>query len=55
MASTLVASLLYGIDPRDPLTLAVAAITLAMIGALAGGVPAYRASHMAPVDVLRES
>ena len=42
-ASTLVASLLYGLAPRDPVTLAGAAVTLTAVAALAGWLPAYRA------------
>ena len=41
-ASTFVATLLYGLEPRDPATLAGAAIVLAAVGAAAGwraGVP----------------
>jgi predicted permease len=53
-ASSLVASLLYGLAPRDPATLGAAAITLAAVAALAGWVPAYRASRIDPAQVLRE-
>jgi putative ABC transport system permease protein len=51
----LVASLLYGIEPRDPATLAGAAITLAAIGAIAGWLPARRAAQIDPAAVLRGS
>jgi putative ABC transport system permease protein len=54
-ASTLVAPLLYGLEPRDPATLASSALALSAIGALAGWVPAYRASRIDPAEVLRES
>ncbi len=47
-ASTFVEALLYGLEPRDPATLVGAAVTLAAIGALAGWVPAYRASRTDP-------
>jgi putative ABC transport system permease protein len=53
--STLIASTLYGLSPRDPATLVGAAITLASIAALAGWLPAYRASRIDPAQVLRES
>jgi putative ABC transport system permease protein len=53
-ASTLIASLLYGMAPRDPVTLAGAAVTLATVAALAGWLPAYRASSVDPAQVLRE-
>lgn len=53
-ASQFVASLLYGLEPRDPLTLMGAAVTLAAVGALAGWLPAWRASRIDPAEVLRE-
>ena len=49
-----VTTLLYGLQPRDPLTLAGAAVMLSAIGALAGWVPAWRASRIDPARVLRE-
>lgn len=53
-ASTFIASLLYGVAPRDPATLVGAAATLAAVAALAGWLPAYRASRIDPAEVLRE-
>jgi ABC-type antimicrobial peptide transport system permease subunit len=53
-ASSLIASLLYGLRPRDPATLAGAAITLIAVAAIAGWLPAYRASRIDPAEVLRE-
>jgi ABC-type lipoprotein release transport system permease subunit len=54
-ASRLVAALLYGVEPRDPITLIGAALTLAIVAALAGWLPAWRASRIDPAEVLRES
>jgi putative ABC transport system permease protein len=54
-ASTFVASLLYGLEPRDPATLVFAAAVLAGVGAFAGWLPARRASRIDPAEVLRES
>jgi putative ABC transport system permease protein len=54
-ASRLVAALLYGLEPRDPVTLVSSAAVLAAVGALAGWLPAYRASRIDPAEVLRES
>jgi ABC-type antimicrobial peptide transport system permease subunit len=54
-ASTFVATLLYGLEPRDPVTLAGSAAVLAAVGALAGWLPAHRASRIDPAEVLRES
>jgi ABC-type antimicrobial peptide transport system permease subunit len=53
-ASSLIASLLYGLRPRDPATLVGAAITLIAVAAIAGWLPAYRASQTDPAEVLRE-
>jgi putative ABC transport system permease protein len=54
-ASRFVATLLYGLEPRDSATLVSAALTLAAVGALAGWWPAWRASRIDPAKVLRES
>ena len=53
-ASRFVSTLLYGLQPRDPLTLVAAAFVLSMIGALAGWIPARRAARIDPARVLRE-
>jgi ABC-type antimicrobial peptide transport system permease subunit len=52
--SKFAASLLYGLDPRDPTTLIGAATTLAAVGMFAGWLPAWRASRIDPATVLRE-
>ena len=54
-ASEFVASLLYGLEPRDPATLVGASVTLAMVGAVAGWLPARRAARIDPAEVLRDS
>jgi putative ABC transport system permease protein len=51
--SQLVKSQLFGIQPTDPLTLVVAAGTLAIVGLLAGYIPARRAAAVEPVFALR--
>jgi len=51
--STLVQSQLYGIQPNDPLTIAMAALLLSAVGALAGYLPARRASRIDPVQALK--
>ena len=53
-ASSFVTSLLYGLTPRDPITLVGAAATLAAVGAFAAWLPARRAARIDPVEVLRE-
>jgi predicted lysophospholipase L1 biosynthesis ABC-type transport system permease subunit len=54
-ASTFVASLVYGIAPRDVRVVTMAAATLAAVAALAGWLPAWRASRIEPASVLRDS
>jgi predicted permease len=54
LAAKYVATLLYGLQPRDPLTFAGAAAILCAIGALAGWLPARRASRIDPARVLRD-
>jgi predicted permease len=51
--SRFVAPLLYGLQPRDPVTLTAAVLTLAAVGGLAAWLPARRASRIDPADVLR--
>jgi hypothetical protein len=54
-ASSFAASLLYGLEPRDPATLAGAALVLTTVGVTAGWLPAHRASRIDPAVVLRDS
>ena len=54
-ASKFVATLLYGLEPRDPITLIGAGVMLGIVGAVAGWFPAYRASRLDAAAVLRES
>ena len=53
-AGRLVASLLYGIKPNDPLQLAVAVLILACATAVAAYLPARRAARLDPMAALRE-
>ncbi len=53
-ASRFVASLVYGVEPRDPLTLIGAMATLTAVGCFAGWLPAWRAARIDPAQVLRE-
>jgi len=48
------ASLIYGLKPRDPLTLASAILLLAIVALVASYGPAWRASRLQPMDALRE-
>jgi putative ABC transport system permease protein len=54
LAAGLVRSLLYGLEPRDPLSLVTAAVALVAVGLLAAALPARRAARIAPAEVLRE-
>jgi predicted permease len=49
----LLASLLFGVEPTDPGTLAAVTSTIAIVAALACGLPAWRASRLDPNVVLR--
>jgi predicted permease len=51
--SRFVRSQLYGIEPSDPMTLLIAASTLAAVGLFAGYLPARRAAGVQPVRALR--
>ncbi|MEK6410734.1 MAG: ABC transporter permease [Acidobacteriota bacterium] len=52
-ATRLIASLLYGLTPNDPVTMAVAALLMIAVAALAGYLPARRASRVDPMTALR--
>ena len=47
-------SLLFGLQPTDPLTMAAAIALLATIGLVASYLPARRASRVDPMNVLRQ-
>ena len=53
-ATKFVGPLLFGLQPRDPMTLVAATLVLTTIGLLAGWLPARRASRIDPASVLRE-
>jgi ABC-type antimicrobial peptide transport system permease subunit len=52
-ASRLVASLLFGLTPNDPLAMAGAIVVMLLVSALAGYLPARRASKVDPMVALR--
>jgi putative ABC transport system permease protein len=52
-ASRLIASLLYGISPRDPGVFAATTVTLLAVALLACWLPARRAARLSPLDALR--
>lgn len=51
--SRLLASALYGLSGRDPITLAIASCAVVIVGVLAGVLPAWRASRVNPTAALR--
>lgn len=53
VAGRLMGSVLFGVSPHDPLTIAVASIGLALVAAGACYVPAMRAGRVEPAAVLR--
>jgi predicted permease len=53
LLTRLVASLLYGLTPQDPLSLAVSTLILVAITVLAGYIPARRAIRVDPMVALR--
>jgi predicted permease len=52
-AARFVSTLLFGLRPRDPVTLAAAAVVLMVIGGLAAWLPARRAARIDPAAILR--
>jgi putative ABC transport system permease protein len=49
----LIASQLYGVSARDPLTFAAIAALLALVALAASGIPALRAARIEPMTALR--
>jgi putative ABC transport system permease protein len=53
-ATRLTSSLLYGVSPRDPLTIGAVALMLLAVSALANYLPARRAARIDPLAALRQ-
>ena len=49
----LIASVLFGVQPTDPATLAVVILTITLVAAAACWLPAWRASRLDPNVVLK--
>jgi ABC-type antimicrobial peptide transport system permease subunit len=52
-AANLISSQLYGVNPSDPVALIAAALALTAVAALAGYLPARKASRVNPLVALR--
>jgi ABC-type antimicrobial peptide transport system permease subunit len=53
MSGRFIASLLYGVTPGDPATIAAVVLTLLVVGAAAALIPAWRAARVDPATALR--
>jgi ABC-type antimicrobial peptide transport system permease subunit len=54
LLTRLVASLLYSVSPSDPFTFVGVPVLIALISLMASFVPAYKASKVDPLKVLRD-
>ena len=54
IAARTASTLLFGLEPGDPATLAMAAAGLGAVAMLASYLPALRASRLEPTEALRE-
>jgi ABC-type antimicrobial peptide transport system permease subunit len=52
-ATRLVASLLFGVAPRDPVSFVVATVAILAVALAASAIPARRASRVEPLVALR--
>jgi putative ABC transport system permease protein len=53
LVRSMIAGLLYGVEPTDPLTLGAVTMTLGAVALAAGWIPAWRASRVNPIHALR--
>lgn len=54
LSTTLVETMLYGVEPTDPVTFVTLPLLLLLVGTTASLVPALRATRIAPTEALRE-
>ena len=54
MAAPILGRFLYGVSPRDPLTLLAAPLAMTSVALLAAALPASRAARVQLVEALRE-
>jgi ABC-type antimicrobial peptide transport system permease subunit len=55
LVANLISSLLFGTEPTDPITFVVMIVLLGGVAALAGYLPARRASRINPMVALRNN
>jgi len=48
------ANLIYGVKPTDPITFGTVSVLLAAVGLFASLIPAYRATRVEPMRTLRD-
>ena len=48
-----ISSMLFGLEPNDPVTISLAMLIMLAVTALAGYLPARRASRVNPIEALR--
>jgi putative ABC transport system permease protein len=53
LLAPLLASLLFGVPPRDPLVLATVGVVLGSVALVSGVVPAWRAARIDPVEAMK--
>jgi ABC-type lipoprotein release transport system permease subunit len=53
-AGRALATIVFGVSPRDPMTLALTGVVLLVVAAVASALPAWRAAGIDPMRVLRE-
>jgi ABC-type antimicrobial peptide transport system permease subunit len=51
--SSLLESLLFGVGPRDPITLVTVSLVILTVALLAAWIPARRAARLDPIAALR--
>jgi ABC-type antimicrobial peptide transport system permease subunit len=53
LSASVLKTVLYGVEPRDPLVLSIVCISIALTGFLAACIPSIRAASIDPMQALR--